>query len=271
MRKCIDTFPVGNEHNNVRLLRFLQDKLNISRKDIRFSIEHQGCLVNGAIERFASRKLKPSDKISFQLVSLERGSILFEDESILVYDKPSHISTEKLAQELGYSYAHRLDKGTSGVLLFAKDDQTLLYLEQLFRKREVHKEYLAWVKGIFPDQKRVNEPIISKKKIEGKIFCAVDPRGKEATTCFFFIKKSASFSLIKAVPLTGRTHQIRIHLQFLGFPICGDVDYGEKKESHSRLLLHAEKLKFIHPYTKKQIEVHSICPKDFTPNAVTKI
>lgn len=268
MSKCIYTFRVGNEQKGVRLLRFLQDKIDINRKHIRFSIEHQGCLINGAIERFASRKLSPLDKISFQLIcppQLGSKNILFEDEYLLAYNKPAHISTEKLQEELKYSYAHRLDKGTSGILLFAKDTKTLSSVEELFRKREVHKEYLTWVKGTFPDKERlIKQPIQCKKKVEGKIYYAVDPLGKEAITHFFLITKTASCSLLRALPLTGRTHQIRVHLQYLGFPVCGDVDYGEKKQPlHSRPLLHAEKISFIHPQTEKKIEIISPCPEDF--------
>ena len=86
------------------------------------------------------------------------------------------------------------------------------------------------------------------------------------TTHFFLIKKASSYSLLRAIPHTGRTHQIRVHLQFLGFPVAGDVDYGEKKQNISRLLLHAEKISFIHPITDKKIEITAPIPKEFQPN-----
>jgi len=171
---------------------------------------------------------------------------------------------------------HRLDKDTSGVLLIAKNPKTFEILQEQFKKRKVSKEYLALVHGdiqkIFNKEKNqgalsftIDAPIARNPK--NRMKWAVVAGGKEARTIFNFqfliFNEYGKYSFIKCIPETGRTHQIRVHLASLGFPIVGDLLYTGKKMHRidlswcSRMFLHATKLCIVHPSTKKRVEFTS--------------
>ncbi|XP_034530555.1 RNA pseudouridylate synthase domain-containing protein 2 [Notolabrus celidotus] len=166
--------------------------------------------------------------------------VLVDDGEVLVVDKPASIPVHPcgrfrhntvifiLGKELGISElhtVHRLDRLTSGVLLFARTLETSKKLDQLVRDREVEKEYLCRVEGEFPEGELVcEEPILV---VSFKIgLCRVDPKGKESRTVFQKLSYNGKTSVVRCLPLTGRTHQIRVHLQYLGFPILNDPIYG---------------------------------------------
>ncbi|XP_041810130.1 RNA pseudouridylate synthase domain-containing protein 2 isoform X2 [Chelmon rostratus] len=166
--------------------------------------------------------------------------ILVDDGEVLVVDKPASIPVHPcgrfrhntvifiLGKELGISElhtVHRLDRLTSGVLLFARTLETSKRLDQLVRDRQVEKEYVCRVEGEFPEGELIcEEPILV---VSFKIgLCRVDPKGKECRTVFQRLSFNGKNSVVRCLPLTGRTHQIRVHLQFLGFPILNDPIYG---------------------------------------------
>lgn len=204
-------------------------------KDLRWTIEHNRCWVNDEVERFASRKLCRGDKISIfpqkrPRFVCEKERILFEDDDLFVYNKPPLISSEALSELIGLPLVHRLDRDTSGVLLFPKNHRTKQTLEDLFRKRKIEKEYLAVVEG-FPQK-------------EGEIVKPV--KGKWAKTEWKRLAIKGKRALLQCKPITGRTHQIRIHLKAIGHPIAGDYDYGTRRGNLKifRPLLHAKRVKF---------------------------
>nr|XP_020446402.1 RNA pseudouridylate synthase domain-containing protein 2 [Monopterus albus] len=166
--------------------------------------------------------------------------ILVDDGEVLVVDKPASIPVHPcgrfrhntvifiLGKEQGICElhtVHRLDRLTSGVLLFARTLETSKKLDQLVRDRQLEKEYVCRVEGEFPEGELIcEEPILV---VSFKIgLCRVDPRGKECRTVFQRLNFNGKTSVVRCLPLTGRTHQIRVHLQYLGFPIVNDPIYG---------------------------------------------
>lgn len=159
---------------------------------------------------------------------------------------------------------HRLDKDTSGLLLVAKDLQMFESLQKAFASRQIKKEYLALVKGKIPQKGAINAPI-QRMRGKGRKW-RVFPQGRESITNYVrettYHFQAKDYSLIRVEPLTGRTHQIRVHFKYLGFPLAGDPLYGGRNQFKifSRLFLHASKLSFIHPATKKNRTINSSLP-----------
>jgi len=235
--------------------------------------------------------------------------VLFEDEHLLALDKPSGLLTSpdrydaerpnlmKLlhagiadnkpwARERNLTYlsnAHRLDFETSGIILLAKNKPVLVQLADLFGAEKPVKKYIALVQGT---------PIEDEFEIDAKLsphpvrvgFMRVDPRhGKKSKTKFSVLEKFSRWTLLRCEPLTGRTHQIRIHLRHAGVPIVGDELYGgkplwlsrlkpnyrlkpgrEERPLLSRVALHAEQLELKHPVTGEAISITAPWPKDLT-------
>ena len=193
--------------------------------------------------------------------------VVFENSEILVIDKPSGLAVhggsglsfgliEGLRQirenKEFLELAHRLDRETSGLLLLAKTSKTLRYLHSLFRESKVTKKYLALVNGRWPKaSKRVEAPIKKNIDLSGERRSVISKLGKSAITDFRVISRHANATLVEATPITGRTHQIRVHAQHVGNPIVGDEKYGCEEEffdlEHKqclRLFLHAYHISF---------------------------
>ncbi len=182
--------------------------------------------------------------------------ILYEDDDILAVDKPEGLAAIPERTGQGGSLfeilcgqrderlfiVHRLDKDTSGVILFARNAETHRWLNRQFEARAVVKTYLALVHGVVADDGgMIDQPL--RQFGSGRV--AVDPqRGKPSTTEFRVTRRFRSYSLVEARPRTGRRHQIRVHLYHLGHPIAGDPLYGDKvaQQDFARLMLHAWKL-----------------------------
>lgn len=213
---------------------------------------------------------KGGDEILPQDIPL---SIIYEDDNLVAIDKPVgmvvHPSTSNwdstLLNALLYRYSnlssvgdpkrsgliHRLDKDTSGIVLVGKTNEGLWYYSKLFADRKIEKTYLAVVKGDFYEKfgnvEQQVDNYLGRNQINRKKFTKVPPsKGKRAITTINFIKtleyQGQIYSLLKVMPKTGRTHQIRVHLSGLGFPILGDVVYG-RGNAYPRLMLHAWKLR----------------------------
>jgi len=224
--------------------------------------------------------------------------VIHEDQDILVLDKPSGLvvnvsSTtrnptlqEWVREKYPMDYegeddsdfygregiVHRLDKETSGIILVARNKEAFDNLQEQFKSRSVGKEYIALVFGVLEDEVlEINAPIDRNPKSRTKM--AVVEGGRPSTTRIERIKVlgegEARMTLIKAFPKTGRTHQIRVHLAALGFPVIGDDLYAGKKRSVSsreefgRLMLHARKISFTHPRTGELVSFEAPTPTDF--------
>lgn len=214
-------------------------------------------------------------------------SILFENEGVIVINKPARMSVHggsgvdygviealrSLRPEARYlELAHRLDRETSGCLIIAKKRSALRKLHEQFREKTMHKQYLALVCGKFPNKiKLVNAPLVKNVLSSGERFVKVDPNNGKPSITDFNIRQVITatnnqedvVTLIECAPRTGRTHQIRVHLQYKGYPILGDDKYGirENDEYYSqtygleRMFLHAEKITFVDPIEGKEMTV----------------
>ncbi|HIE35699.1 MAG TPA: RluA family pseudouridine synthase, partial [Candidatus Omnitrophica bacterium] len=275
MRK---TLIVPEKEKKERLDKFLQDKLKeVSRTKIRCLIKKGEVKVNKEIKK-PNYRIKPNDKIeiSFKkekvnLLSFEFDiKIIYEDEDIIVVDKPQglivHPHKKNFHQSLinaliymrkGLSsinplrcgVVHRLDKETSGVMVLAKNNFSHLDLVNQFKERKVKKEYYAICWGNLSGKITVDLPLARDKKNPFRMRISF-LKAKNAYTEIEVIKKLGNSTLLVIYPHTGRMHQIRTHLQFIGYPVVGDKKYGIK-DGYKELFLHAYKLGFYHPRTGK--------------------
>lgn len=222
--------------------------------------------------------------------------ILFEDDHILILNKaagmltlPDRYGPDKanLLQLLGRKYptiftVHRLDKETSGILLFAKDADAHKQFSALFQERKIRKFYLTVVDGApFDETAVIDKKIAPTPNHLDRM--RIDKRGKESITKYKVLEAYKDFSLLEVEILTGRTHQIRVHLESEGIPLAADPTYsrrvalhtsdikgrkfkpkssGEERALISRSILHAWRLEFEHPFTKKAINIEAPLPKD---------
>src|SRR5256886_13660100 len=240
-------------------------------------------------------RLKPGDRIRLPPVRVsERKApiaqplefpVVYEDASLLVLDKPAGVAVhggsgvsfgviESLRasrpQAKVLELAHRLDRDTSGLLMVCKKRSALVELHRQLREGEVEKVYTTIVKGVpATDAFEVSEPLHKYVTGAGERRVSVREGGMSALTKVKVKKKARDFSLLEVRLLTGRTHQIRVHLAHAGHPVLGDDKYGDfelnrslAKQGVKRLLLHAHRLAFDHPIDKKRLRLESPLPGD---------
>lgn len=212
-------------------------------------------------------------------------NISYEDEALLVIDKPAGTAVhggsgvsfgviEQLRRQRPdarmLELAHRLDRETSGLLIVAKKRAALTRLHDAFRNGEIEKRYLALVKGRWTNiLQHVRFSLLKYLTVEGERRVSVSPDGKDAHSIVRLLARWENFSLVEVELKTGRTHQIRVHLAHLGFPIAGDDKYGDfslnkdlQKIGLKRMFLHAAKLKFHHPLDGQPISLEASLPDD---------
>ena len=257
-------FKVKKEQS---LLIFLKKQTCLSGKEIKRYLEKGACLLNGKIERFGSSKVKIGDAVVFRPLKEKKKkalSILYQDPFLTFFNKPPGALSAPIE---GHFLVHRLDKGTSGVIVMARTLEMKRGLEFCFKKRTIQKIYFALIKGV--PQKRIGtiqKPIGKIGTFEGQTVYGVSSDGKEAITHYKLIEKRKEFSLIELHPETGRTHQLRVHLSALGHPILGDWQYGRAvvfPKQVNRLCLHAYRLSLFHPKTCQTLNVMAPLPECF--------
>lgn len=158
---------------------------------------------------------------------------------------------------------HRLDKDTSGVIVVAKHDETHTTLSDMFKEKTLEKTYVCIAKGIFKDKSGRIETLIGRDPRDRKKMAVVTENGKIAISNYEILDESKNYSLVKVRIETGRTHQIRVHMKSLNHPILGDATYGNSTDGIDRQMLHAYRLKFTHPISKKEMVVTAPIPEDF--------
>jgi 23S rRNA pseudouridine1911/1915/1917 synthase len=211
--------------------------------------------------------------------------ILYEDDDLLVIDKPagltvhpapghpSHTLVNAVLAHLNEieddgestrpGIVHRLDKDTSGVMLVAKNNVALANLADQFKSRSVKKVYLTLVTGILkPDRGVIEAPIGRDSGDRKKMAVTGESRGRAARTNYRVLRYVGKNSLLEITPETGRTHQIRVHLAAIGYPVFGDITYGKKSVFLHRQFLHAHRLGFSLPSTGRFVEFESPLPED---------
>jgi len=188
-----------------------------------------------------ARAMMPEDT-RFRVEQIEAVDIIYQDEHVLAINKPALLDVYELAQaieEEGTELIHRLDRETSGVVLFARNEAFLADAIKAFKQRKVKKRYVAWVEGVFFEETTIDAPIATHKH-GGKAFSEInEERGKPAVTVVRPIEIQGKKSKVEIEIMTGRTHQIRVHLASIGYPIVGDERYGSVTRS-KRILLHAK-------------------------------
>ena len=197
-------------------------------------------------------------KTLFKVEKVEKIKPIFENEDLVVVDKPAHVNSDEIERQFKPAVLlHRLDKETSGVLMLVKNEEFREKAIQEFKKDRVYKEYIAWVEGIITEPHDIDKPILTtlecgmaKSKIDLK-------RGKSAKSTVYPVLVEGNKSKIKVVIESGRTHQIRVHLNSVGLPIIGDAIYGRVSSNVNRVLLHSKVTK-IFDYTFEAAE-----PKEF--------
>ena len=273
---------VGPEQAGMRLDDGAKDLFpELSKSRIRKIIDWGGCAVSQVMVRVASRALREGEEVAVGLQEPERcvkfalaaGDILYEDRDYLAVGKPFGINSQRTPYQLKgtMEYAvevyfrsrgvrepvrviHRLDKGTSGVMFFPKGARPATHISYLLKAGGVEKVYWALVpESPDEDEWTVDAPIAKLNKFR----YGVTFPGKEARTGFRVIARGAGATLLEASPLTGRTHQIRVHLVHSGFPIIGDTAYGG--DHAPRMMLHCRAMSF---RTRDGREVAATAPVD---------
>ncbi len=287
-----DFLIVGEGEEGTRLDKFLISKFpQYSRTYFQSLIEKQLIVVNGELIKKGG-KLNVGDEIEVEFsvtpeITLAAEpiplDILYEDEHLLAINKPVgmvvhpavgnwngtfvnallyHCEQLQRDQTIRPGIVHRLDKETSGVLLAAKDESTQRKLVEAFALRQIEKEYRAICFGN-PGQRTIVTSI-GRHPVRRKEMAVVEGRGREAKTICDTLLYNAQLSLVRLIPYTGRTHQLRVHMQFIGTPILGDPVYGSptanKKYGVTHQLLHAYLLRFAHPVTQNMIELKAPIP-----------
>lgn len=158
---------------------------------------------------------------------------------------------------------HRLDKDTSGVIVVAKHDEAHTTLSDMFKEKTLEKTYVCIAKGVFKDKSGRIETLIGRDPRDRKKMAVVTENGKIAISNYEILDESKNYSLVKVRIETGRTHQIRVHMKSLNHPILGDATYGNSTDGIARQMLHAYRLKFTHPISKKEMVVTAPIPEDF--------
>ncbi len=290
---------VGPEKAGQRIDNFLHAQLKGAPKSLIYRILRKGevrinkgrakpdqRLVEGDVVRIPPVRLgeeAPAPRVGEALKKTLEEAILYEDEQLLILNKPHGLAVHAgsgvqvgLIEALraarldaaGLELAHRLDRETSGVIVLAKDRPMLLRLHEILREESAHKVYRALVHGRWPDKlSEVDAPLEKNTLRGGERIVEVDEAGKPSRTRFRVVARFARTTLIEAMPLTGRTHQIRVHCQHQGHPICGDEKYGDGERDQTvralglkRLFLHAARIEL--PFGKRTLTVRAPLPRE---------
>lgn len=285
---------VPDEETGERIDSFLSGKTDFTRTRIQQLIKDRNITVNGKPTK-SSYKIEENDEIAIEVPEVEtteikpeniKIDIVYEDSDIAVINKqaglvvhPAHghysgtlvnailyhiKDLSGINGEIRPGIVHRLDKDTSGLIVIAKNDKVHTALTEMFQEKKIRKTYLAILKGKLNKSEGKIVTQIGRDKNDRKKMTVIDDitKGKNAITNYRVISQNNLFTLVKVNIETGRTHQIRVHMRYLGYPILGDSVYG-RKDNEKRQMLHAYKLEFLHPVTGRQMEFTGEIPEDF--------
>jgi len=285
-----------NGEDKIRIDTYLtQKEIYPSRSQIRNLITQSKIKVNNNIVK-PSYLLKNGDKINLYLLEEKELKIkaeatpidiIYEDEYLVVVNKPpgmivhpaGKIRSGTLVNALLYhckdslsgiggiirpGIVHRLDKNTSGLMVVAKNNLAHLDLSQQIKNRQITKKYIALVHGNIKDNSGIIDAPIGRSFKNRKKMAVIEENSREAISHFEVLKRFSNYTLVEITLSTGRTHQIRVHLAFIGYPVVGDIVYGHRKQELpiNRQALHSHILGFIHPFDKKYMEFCAPLPND---------
>lgn len=267
------------------LLDYLYSHLEMPKKRIKQYLTHGSIYINNRKTTQYNEKVVPGMNIIITTDSKSTKTlpfdILFEDSHMIVVNKPSGlltIATEKEKERTLYHIVreymadknknakifivHRLDKDTSGIVIFAKDEKTKNQLQEHWNEYVSLREYVAVVHGAVEKEKDQIVQYLNETKTN-LVYVAKNKEGKEAITNYEVLKKTEEYSLLKITIETGRKNQIRVALSSINHPIVGDKKYSNRKETENRLYLHANRLKMYYPEIRKEILWETPVPSEF--------
>lgn len=284
-----------SDAEGVRLDKFLADKTDKTRSFIQKAID-DGCVMINGKTALGKTKVKLNDEIDFEEPEVTTAEIkpqdipleiVYEDDDLIIINKPKgmvvhpapgnpdntlvnavmahcgdRLSTINSVVRPGI--VHRIDKDTSGLLVIAKNDESHLKLSEQFKVHSIERVYTAVVKGKFRETTgTVNAPI-GRHPVHRKKMAVTDKNSKSAVTHFEVLEELSGYSLVKCKLETGRTHQIRVHMSYIGHTLLGDTLYGDKnKLKIEGQVLHAGVLGFSHPRTGEFMRFESPLPEEF--------
>ena len=274
----LDTLSINFKETSKNKLRKM---LTEGRISVNGKIEHKAKreLINGDIvkilDKSTSKELTPPPK-----QKTKNLDIIFEDEDILIVEKPAgllSVATNKMESDTLHSrcvdyvkskhhynwcfIVHRLDRETSGIMVFALSKQNKEYLQQQFAERSVYRIYFALVEGKLPKKSGTQiEWLFEDKNLRVKKVKANTKSSKEAITHWEVIRENSATSLVRILIDTGRRHQIRMAMKSLGTPVVGDDLHGAQTDPMGRICLHASSLEFLHPQTDEPVRFETKVP-----------
>ncbi len=282
------------EEAGERLDKYLANNTEYSRAIISKMLEADYITVNEKIEK-PSYKVRENDNIEIKDGFIEETDIkptemnldiVFEDNDIMIINKPSGLVvhpgsgnqentlvnglmhyTNNLSDINGEErpgIVHRIDKDTSGLLIVAKNNKTHSILSEYFKNHDnIKREYIALVVGEFPHESATIDAPIGRDPKDRKKMAVIADNSKDAVTHIRVLKKYKGYTLLSCILETGRTHQIRVHLNYIGYPVYNDPVYNTKKATEFGQFLHSAKMDFIHPITKEKMHFEAPLPQEF--------
>ena len=280
------------EEGNIRIDKYLEQNTEYSRSKIEKLIKDGNILVNDKPVK-KSYTVKADDIIDINYVDEEINiepekmdlDIVYEDDDVIVVNKPNgmvvhpapgnyhhtlvnglmyHSKLSSINGEFRPGIVHRIDAYTTGLLMIAKNDKAHMSLSKQLEEKTTYRKYVALVWGVINTDTGTIDAPIGRDKLDRKKMCVTSENSKEAITHFKVLERYSNATLIELKLETGRTHQIRVHMNYIGYPIVNDPVYGKRKIiDNTGQCLHAKELGFIHPTTVKYMQFTSELPECF--------
>lgn len=276
-----------------RLDQFLAKKMDVSRSKIQKLISEGKVLVDGKTVSASflvdyENDIEVNDDLNYE-ITVEKENIpldiVYEDDYLLIVNKKSGMVVHPaagnysgtLVNALLYKFdlkggsekyrpgiVHRIDKDTSGLMVVAKDEKTHELLSEMIKNKEVERKYIAIVEGVIPHETGTIDAPIGRDINNRQKMAVTSVNGKDSITHFRVLERFSKYTLIECTLETGRTHQIRVHMAYIGYPIVNDPVYGRSKNTTEYgQYLHSKSIRFIHPITKKEIYFETDMPFEF--------
>ena len=276
-----------------RLDQFLAKKMDVSRSKIQKLISEGKVLVDGKTVSASflvdyENDIEVNDDLNCE-ITVEKENIpldiVYEDDYLLIVNKKSGMVVHPaagnysgtLVNALLYKFdlkggsekyrpgiVHRIDKDTSGLMVVAKDEKTHELLSEMIKNKEIERKYIAIVEGVIPHETGTIDAPIGRDINNRQKMAVTSVNGKDSITHFRVLERFSKYTLIECTLETGRTHQIRVHMAYIGYPIVNDPVYGRSKNTTEYgQYLHSKSIRFIHPITKKEIYFETDMPLEF--------